>query len=64
MNPNFPTREDANRLSEVGMLISGFLMRPDFGLKKSEFITEDHEKSMVKIFKFVFDLIEKKEQGK
>ena len=52
------TREDVTRLSEIGMAISGYLMRPLFGLYKSPYITEEHEATIVKACKYISNLIE------
>ena len=57
---NFPTREDATNLSLVGMFIWGYLQRPP--TCRSEHVTEEHERSIVKIFKFIINLIEEKER--
>ena len=59
---SFPTREDANRLSEIGMLIFGYLMRSEFGLPKSKYITDEHHETIMKTFSFIMDIVFKKER--
>jgi len=57
---DFPTREDANRLSEIGMFISAYLWRH----YKATFLTEEHDRTLKKTFQLIFGLVEKKEKDK
>lgn len=54
----YPTRADAERLSEIGMFVSGYLERP----QRNPYMAKEHKDALSKIFKFIFMFVEEREQ--